>query len=625
MAGIIPTDTTTTPTDQAAPVQPTQPQDTSAAPAPNTAPAPADGGSGLPTAPAATGPATAPASTLPPSTSSGTHGILANIALGALSGAAVALKKGAGAPGKAWNGYMSRTPYNQRIQMGNLEMQEKQQQMEQAKKKAQQEEVAAMDEHQIKQLTLQDASMDHLHKIAENAHIESMYPDQEAEERGKLIDQHRTQDTADRAFLTTLEEAGVHIDTKPMSEFTPADGKSIGSGQQTVVNNGKTGKDAGGGFVSNTELESTVLPHDVKVVSDWNLDPKTGTMNPVYKTLAAGQNTAMDALIAHDAGMDKFNELQKQYKSTLDDAKTKAAIAESQGKTVQEYADAEKAKAEAKQALMGASLGNPTLKGQAFLDSLPPMQKNIVGGLLRYQVAPADLGRSKDRAVMIGAAIQADPNAGKPNEWSEAQYKERFGYLQDYGSSSKGDGATRSRLNTAVGHLALLKQAGDALAQNDIPKINQIANTLGVAVGQSPALVYDAIAEKAGGEIAGAVKGGGASATDPALEKAQEHLQHDMSPGQRQDVLSAQGSILKTMQGTIAGKFQQIMGSTPDEFGQPVLYGGNDQLLNSIISGGGQGGGQPQPGIPHNVIMNGQVIGTTTDGGKTMTPVISTK
>jgi hypothetical protein len=457
-----------------------------------------------------------------------------------------------------------------------------------------------MDEHQIKQLTLQDMSMDHLHKIAENAHLESMYAGQEENQRNTLLDQHRAQDEADRKFLTGLEEIGVHITHKPLSDFSQSDAQAVGphpegqGGQQTVISNGKTGKEAGGGFISNDELEATVLPHDQKIISDWTLDAKTGALTPVYKTLVAGQNTAMDAVIAHDAGMDKFNQLQGQYSKQLADAKAKADIAEAQGKTAQEYADAEKAKAEAKQALMGAGLGNPSLKGDAFLASLPPMQKNIVGGLLRYQVKPTDLGRSKDRVAMLGATIQADPNQGKPNEWSEAQYAQRYDYLQEYGSSTKGDGATRSRINTAVGHLDLLKQAGDALAQNNIPKINEIANMLGTATGQSPQMVYDAIAEKAGGEIAGAVKGGGASATDPALEKATQHLASSMSPQQRQDVLAAQAAILQTMVGTIAGKFQENMKATPDEFGQPVLYGGNDQRLKGILSGG-PGGSVQQP------------------------------
>lgn len=619
-APIVPT------TDAATPAAQPQPVSTPASGAPNPTPpsaAPADGGSGLPVAPAAAGPATAPASTLPPSTSSGVHGVLAHIALGALSGAAVALKKVAGAPGKLYTGYMSRTPYNEKLQQDRVETQQKQQDLKNSKAKAAQEATAAMDEHQVKQLALQDANLDHLHKISENAHIESMYAGQEEAQRNILLDQHRAQDTADRAFLTSLEAAGVHINTKPMEQFTPADGKSVGNGQQTVINNGKTGKEAGGGFVSNAELENTVLAHDTNVVSDWNLDPKTGVITPKMQTLAAGQNTAMDLLIAHDAGMDKFNLLQGQYTKQLADAKAKADIAESQGKTAQEYADAEKAKADAKLAISQTGIGDPTKKGDAFLNSLDPMHKAQVGGLLRYQMKPADLGRAKDRGMLIGATIIADPKAGTPQEWTEMKYQERYNYLNEYGSSSKGDGATRSRINTAVGHLDLLKQAGDALAQNDLQKLNQFANALGMQLGQSPQVVYDAIAEKAGGEIAGAVKGGAASATDPALDKAAEHLTSKMSPQQRSDVLSAQAAILQTMVGTIAGKFNETMGVTPDEFGQPVLYGGNDQKLKGILSGGGGAAEtpQPQPGVPHTVFMNGKAIGTTTDGGKTMTPL----
>ena len=255
------------------------------------------------------GGATAPASALPPSTSSGLHGVLAHVALGALAGAVSGIKK-------VGSGLKKATPYIPVVSAAREGAIVSKQLNQEREQKMQQSQTASMDEHQVKQLAVQTASLDNLHKIAENQHIETMYPDLEAEERDKVITQHRAQDEADRAFLTHLAEAGVNIEHKPFSQFSPVDGKAVGSGQKTVVNNGQTGTEAGGGFVDNRELETTVLPHNLSIVSDWTLDDK-GTMTPTYRTLKAGENTAMDALIGHDAGMDKFNQLQKMYQDKL--------------------------------------------------------------------------------------------------------------------------------------------------------------------------------------------------------------------------------------------------------------------------------------------------------------------
>lgn len=558
---------------------PTPAPDNSAAPSTPT-PTPAPQPAAAPSAPA-----TAPASALPYSKGSQVHGVLGGVLMGALAGAA---KKVGGGIKRTATNFAMNSPRGQELQKNALERQEAQQRMQLQQKQEQRAEETHMDEHTESMLRTNQLALTNMRMVAENQHLETMYPMQEANEKATLMENMDKRDATSRDLLATLEEAGVHIDTSHgpgHAGLTQDHAQAIATGKQIPLSNGKTGDDAGFGFVSNQELENTVLAANANVVSDWKLDPKTGKISPITSTLSAGQNTAMDVLIAHDAGVKKFNELQKQ---TLDMLDLKAKQAD----ITQKQAEAEKDRAEAKQALMGAGLGNPSLKGDQFLASLPPLQKNQVQGLLRYQFAPADLGRAKDRAVILGATIQADPKAGTPGEWSEAKYKERFNYLGEYGSSSKGDGATRSRINTAIGHLDLLKQAGDALAQNDLPKLNEYANALGVATGNSGPLVYDSIAEKAGGEIAGAVKGGGASATDPALAKAQEHLQNSMSPQQRNDILKAQAAILQTMVGTIGGKFNETMGSTPDEFGQPVLYGGNAERLQSLLAGGNT----PPPG-----------------------------
>ena len=139
---------------------------------------------------------------------------------------------------------------------------------------------------------------------------------------------------------------------------------------------------------------------------------------------------------------------------------------------------------------------------------------------------------------------------------------------------------------------------------------------LGVQVGRTPKITYDAIALKAAGESAGAIKGGAAAATDTEIENTYKSFNGDAGAAQRQANIDAQYGILNTQVGTIRDGFTNKMGVTPEQFGQPVLYGNTQQVLDRHLGGGG-----PQiPAGTKPVVVNGKTVGYTTDG-KTMTPI----
>jgi hypothetical protein len=89
-----------------------------------------------------------------------------------------------------------------------------------------------------------------------------------------------------------------------------------------------------------------------------------------------------------------------------------------------------------------------------------------------------------------------------------------------------------------------------------------------------------------------------------------------MSPQQRQGVIQAQAQILRTMVGTMNGKFQSTMGQSPEDFGQPVLYGGNAETLQKMASGGGASQ-VPAGKVPAYSKSTGQVIGYADDANGT--------
>jgi hypothetical protein len=96
-----------------------------------------------------------------------------------------------------------------------------------------------------------------------------------------------------------------------------------------------------------------------------------------------------------------------------------------------------------------------------------------------------------------------------------------------------------------------------------------------------------------------------------------------MTPQQRNDVLRTQFGILKTQVNTISGKFKSTMGQSPDEFGQPVLFGDSQQIMDRWTAGNiGSGapqtakiGGQEYPINPDGtIVVNGHNYKLGSDG-----------
>lgn len=590
-------------------------------------------------------PATAPANALPPSRNSQVHGVLGGILLGALSGAAHKIGAGIKDVGK---GLGKAAPYipvvaaarQQAINSKNAQQAfEQRQQIE--KQKAVQEQQKSVDEHQKKQIEYNNATLTNHHLMLEARSEEQAYLKPQIE----LAQQ----------FDDILKQQGISLDSDHGAGhggLVTQDAMDAAQGKTVHLFNGKTGQEAGVQIL-NTDTLNQPLQHDVKMPLKMGINADTGKLETTdYQTIKADGHTTVGDVFSNFQHVQQMG-VQAQADFTKQQANREAAAkadAAQQGKpeatpkTVAEtsiaLADAnqalktdptnktliaarDKAKAEHDQAQKDAvdeaaakaaaampaapiTDANKSLTGENFVNTLPASMQDIVRRMGQYKLDSKDLPRGKEKLPIMEAVAHAYP------EFSEAKYNERYQYLKEYGTSTTGDGATRGRLNTAVGHLDLLNQAGAALAQNNLPAINDLANKLGVATGQNPVPVYDAIAEKTAGEIAGAVKGGAGSATDPALAKAGEHLDHSMSPQQRQGVIQAQAQILRTMVGTMNGKFQSTMGQSPEDFGQPVLYGGNAETLQKLASGGQQQ--TPQP-----VYVNGKLIGHTLDG-KTMIP-----
>jgi hypothetical protein len=127
-------------------------------------------------------------------------------------------------------------------------------------------------------------------------------------------------------------------------------------------------------------------------------------------------------------------------------------------------------------------------------------------------------------------------------------------------SGNYNNGKAIQNAGTAVQHLDLLRQAGDALQNGDVQKINQLANQLGVQIGQSPAMTYQAISQIAAQEVE-KVAAGGTIPYKEAIEQGLKTLSVNASPEQRE-------GVIKAYTGLMSGRLSSIDYNTFDNLGE---------------------------------------------------------
>lgn len=166
---------------------------------------------------------------------------------------------------------------------------------------------------------------------------------------------------------------------------------------------------------------------------------------------------------------------------------------------------------------------------------------NKPGAAVTINSAPANL-RDQIKAVMgyrspmppqsrsnpINAAVRMWVNK-LDDKFDETTFPQRNKILSEYVKSAA-DGSI-GKINTALGHLGELKDAADALNQNNLPLLHSLASKYGLATGQDAPSTYKLILHRVAPEITGAyvANGGGehergANEEDFALEKGASQI-----------------------------------------------------------------------------------------------------
>jgi len=175
------------------------------------------------------------------------------------------------------------------------------------------------------------------------------------------------------------------------------------------------------------------------------------------------------------------------------------------------------------------------------------------------------------------------------------------------------------RTHSVLDPNGILDQASAAAAklpQTALPDANNVINWLNKKTGDENITNFQTTMLGLADDYS-KILGGGVS-SDTGREQALEIIQAGYSKGQAQGAIKAIGAAINASAHGMVGSNPYLAHQYP-EFAKPL----------PAVQGANQQQGQtkppatqpPQPGVLHNVVVNGVVVGTTTDGGKTMTPV----
>lgn len=207
-----------------------------------------------------------------------------------------------------------------------------------------------------------------------------------------------------------------------------------------------------------------------------------------------------------------------------------------------------------------------TVNGQP----VDPATANLIWQIVNYRVDPTKLTslKNNEREKIISLASQYDPS------YTSSQFPVVQKTREDY-TSGKSAQTIRS-LNTAIGHLYALSQAGQGLGNSSIPLINSAKNAISQGTGNPSVNRFNTTANAVAGEMAQVFKNSGA--TDDEIRAWRSQLDPNMSPQQLQvainQMIQLMGSRLSALQSQYAaniGKPADFSFITPES--QHILQG----------------------------------------------------
>jgi hypothetical protein len=147
-------------------------------------------------------------------------------------------------------------------------------------------------------------------------------------------------------------------------------------------------------------------------------------------------------------------------------------------------------------------------------------------------------------------------------QYQEGDYAAASGLSKELASTRQGTaGGSLLSAGVASNHLELLEQAATALNNKDTQLLNRISNTLGIQLGDSPAVTFNAIADQVNAEVGKVVAGG--TPHEAELENLRKNLNTNQSPEQTKRVISS-------YIGLMSGRINEVNERSQQYFGRDV-------------------------------------------------------
>jgi len=159
---------------------------------------------------------------------------------------------------------------------------------------------------------------------------------------------------------------------------------------------------------------------------------------------------------------------------------------------------------------------------------------------------------------------------------------------KEYSPAGK-TGQNITSTDTALAHLANISEAGAALKNWDIQKLNQIANELGAQTGSSPRVVYDAIVSMVAPEVSKAVIGGVGGEAE--RQQMGQNFSSKVNDKTREDTIAAAAKLL-------GERYQKTAHAYESEMGKPLPEGRLSNASKAMLQRYGITTAPAQPSQP---------------------------
>ncbi len=193
--------------------------------------------------------------------------------------------------------------------------------------------------------------------------------------------------------------------------------------------------------------------------------------------------------------------------------------------------------------------------GADYLKTLPPQQQPMVKALAEgRQPWPSSFALSKPYwQDLMQKVFQYDPTFDTSQASSNARQKTRNDFTS--GASAKQINA----LNTVVGHLGTLAQAGEGLSNTSQPWFNSVKNFLKAGTGSPSVVNFETAKEAVASELVRVWRQAGGAEAD--IKAWKEQISSSNSPAQLNAAFTQIGHLLESKLESMQEQYRQGMGT----------------------------------------------------------------